>query len=56
MVGADRLVSVKRGTLIVEPVSSTGEVTVSLRGPAAALGALTQGAEALGFHYVVERE
>ena len=56
MAGADRLVSVQRGTLVVESVSAAGEVTVSLRGPADALGELTRGAEALGFRYVVERE
>ena len=56
MAGADRLVSVQRGSLVVESVSAAGEVTVSLRGPADALGELTQGAEALGFRYVVERE
>jgi len=55
MVGADRLVSVRHGALIVESVPS-GEVTVSLRGPAQALRELTRGAEALGFRYIVERE
>jgi zinc transport system ATP-binding protein len=55
MVGADRLVTVRRGTLAVEQLSG-GEVTVSLRGPAQALSELTKGAEALGFRYIVERE
>ena len=55
MVGADRLVSVRHGNLVVDPLSG-GEVTVSLRGPTAALSELTKGAEALGFRYIVERE
>ena len=55
MVGADRLVSVRRGMLVVEPLPG-GEVTVSLRGPAGALRELTKGAEALGFRYIVERQ
>ena len=55
MVGADRLVSVRHGTLVVEALPSS-EVTVSLRGPAQALGELTKAAEALGFRYIVERE
>ncbi len=55
MVGADRLVSVRHGWLVVE-ASSGGEVTVSLRGPAEALRELTRGAEVLGFRYIVERE
>jgi ABC-type multidrug transport system ATPase subunit len=55
MVAADRLVSVRHGTLVVEPLSA-GEVTVSLRGPGKALSELTKGAEALGFRYIVERQ
>jgi ABC-type multidrug transport system ATPase subunit len=55
MVGADRLVSLRHGTLVVESLSA-GEVTVSLRGPAIALTELTKGAEALGFRYIVERQ
>ena len=55
MVGADRLVSVRHGTLVVESLSA-GDVTVSLRGPANALTELTRGAEALGFRYIVERQ
>jgi ABC-type multidrug transport system ATPase subunit len=55
MVGADRLISVRHGRLVVEPLSG-GEVTISLRGPAQALNELTKGAEALGFRYIVERQ
>jgi ABC-type multidrug transport system ATPase subunit len=56
LVGADRLVSLRHGTVVVEPWSSEGEVTVSLRGPADRLNDLTKGAEVLGFRYIVERE
>ena len=42
MVGADRLVSLRHGTLVVESLSG-GEVTVSLRGPAASAERAHQG-------------
>ena len=56
LVGADRLVSVRRGTVVVESWSSAGEVTISLRGPAERLSELTKGAEVLGFRYIVDHE
>ena len=56
LVGADRLVSVRQGTLVVESWSSAGEVTVSLRGSAERLHELTESAEVLGFRYIVEHE
>jgi ABC-type multidrug transport system ATPase subunit len=56
IVGADRLVSLRRGRLVVESVSDTDEVTISMCGPASQLGELTDAAAALGFRYLVERE
>jgi ABC-type multidrug transport system ATPase subunit len=55
IVGADRIASLRNGALVIERASESAEVTVSLRGPAARLGELTEGAAALGFRYVIER-
>lgn len=55
IVGADRVASLVQGRLTVESASDIAEITVSLRGPAANVGELTQRANALGFRYVTER-
>ena len=52
--GADRIVVVQHGELAAES-SGEGEVTVTLRGPAAALSDLTERAGAVGFRPVTER-
>jgi len=56
IVGADRLVSLRQGRLVVESTSDVDQVTISLQGPASQLGELTDAAAALGFRYLVERE
>jgi ABC-type multidrug transport system ATPase subunit len=55
IVGADRIASLRRGSLVVETVSEHDEITVSLRGPAARVGELTTNAAELGFRYVIDR-
>jgi ABC-type multidrug transport system ATPase subunit len=55
IVGADRVASLRKGTLAVESASDTAEITVSLRGPASQLSELTKRAAALGFRYMIER-
>jgi len=52
IVGVDRLVSLRRGTLIASR-SDADQVTISLQGPTSQLSLLTA---ALGFRYIVERE
>jgi ABC-type multidrug transport system ATPase subunit len=54
IVGADRVALLRQGRLTIE-ASDIAEITVSLRGPAANVGELTDRAAGLGFRYVTER-
>jgi len=55
IVGADRIASLRKGTLSIESGTETGEITISLRGPATHVSELTERAAALGFRYLGER-
>jgi ABC-type Mn2+/Zn2+ transport system ATPase subunit len=55
LVGADRIASLEHGIATLGPATDAGELTVSLRGPAARITELTDQAAALGFRYVVDR-
>ena len=55
IVGADRVAALTTGTLVVESATTTAEVTISLRGPAARARDLAEHAETLGFRYVIDR-